>query len=98
MIKDLLPIGSVVLLKDGVKKLMITGIKPINQDEPEVVYDYIGVIYPEGFLSNEYNFLFNHVDINDVIFKGYDNPERQEFLELVQKAYEEKEQPGAENK
>ena len=91
MFDHLLPIGSVVLLKDGVKKLMITGIKPVKEDEPDKVYDYIGVIYPEGFIGNEYNFLFNHDSINDVIFRGYENPERKEFIEYLNAASEEEE-------
>ena len=51
-------------------------------------YDYIGVLYPEGFISNEYNFLFNHEDINDVVFTGYNNPERESFVEFMQQAYD----------
>lgn len=86
MYDNLLPIGSVVLLKDGAKKLMIIGIKPIKEDEPNTVYDYIGVIYPEGFLGNEYNFLFNHENINDIVFRGYENPERREFIEFLNEA------------
>lgn len=88
MIKDLLPIGSVVLLKGGTKKLMIIGIKPIKETEPNTIYDYIGVLYPEGFISNEYTFLFNHEDINDVVFRGYNNPERESFINFLQEAYE----------
>ncbi len=92
MFKDLLPIGSVVLLQGGTKKLMIIGIKPIKKDESkqtEEMYDYIGIPYPEGFISSEYNFLFNHSEINDVIFKGYNNPEREIFLNVLQKMYDE---------
>ena len=88
MLKELLPIGSVVLLKDGTKKLMIIGIKPMRENEEKEVYDYIGVLYPEGYLSNEYNFLFNHNDINDVVFKGYNNPEREVFIDILEEAYE----------
>ena len=84
----LLPIGSIVLLKDGAKKLMIIGIKPVKEDDPDRVYDYIGVIYPEGFIGNEYNFLFDHDNITDVIFRGYENPERKEFIEFLTAAEE----------
>lgn len=91
MFKELLPIGSVVLLKGGTKKLMITGIKPMREDKPDVVFDYIGVTYPEGYLSNEYNFLFNHSEINDIIFRGYNNPEREEFIAFMQNTYEKQE-------
>lgn len=88
MVNDFLPIGSVVLLKNEVKKLMIVGILPIKQGEPEVMYDYIGVLYPEGFVSNEFSFLFNHEDITDVIFEGYNNKERKEFIEAVAASYD----------
>lgn len=87
MFKELLPIGSVVLLQGGSKKLMIIGLKPVKEEEPQVIYDYIGVLYPEGFISNEYNFLFNHKDINDVVFLGYNNPERETFIDFMQEAY-----------
>ena len=33
MFKELLPIGSVVLLKGGIKKIMVTGIKPVSKDQ-----------------------------------------------------------------
>jgi len=59
MFKELLPIGSVVLLKGGIKKIMVTGIKPVSKDDDdgtEQEYDYIGVIYPEGYLNDEFNF------------------------------------------
>lgn len=84
MYQDLLPIGSVVLLKGASKKLMVTGIKPMLKNEPDKVYDYIGVTYPEGFIGGDSNFLFNEEDINDIIFRGYDNPERTEFIELIE--------------
>ncbi len=87
MIKDLLPVGSVVLLKGGIKKLVIMGIKQANAEEPDVEYDYAGVMYPEGYLGNDTLYLFNHADINDIIFTGYTNPERDEFLLEVEKLY-----------
>ncbi len=87
MIKDLLPVGSVVLLKGGIKKLVIMGIKQANAEEPDVEYDYAGVMYPEGYLGNDTLYLFNHTDINDIIFTGYTNPERDDFLAEVEKLY-----------
>lgn len=87
MIKDLLPVGSVVLLKGGIKKLVIMGIKQANAEEPDVEYDYAGVMYPEGYLGNDTLYLFNHADINDIIFTGYTNPERNDFLAEVEKLY-----------
>lgn len=87
MYKELLPIGSVVILRGGLKKLMITGVTIAKEDEPDKFYDYIGVMYPEGFMGAESNFLFDHSDINDVVFRGYDNPERQSFIEFMEDSY-----------
>ena len=90
MNKNCLPVGSVVLLRGGAKKLMIIGIQAVSQDEDNRVYDYMGVLYPEGFIGEDDIFLFDHADINDVVFTGYDNPERQEFLGMLEKIYEKK--------
>lgn len=88
-LEDLLPIGTVVLLKDGVKKLMIIGMFQSVKRENEMVdsYDYIGVLYPEGFLSQDSMMLFNHEQINDVVFYGYENPEREDFVEYVRNEF-----------
>ena len=85
--EGILPIGSVVLLQGAIKKLMIMGIKQKKADEPEQEYDYIGVPYPEGFLRPDMTYLFNQEDINDVVFHGYENPEWQHLMELVEEAY-----------
>ena len=76
------------MLKGGVKKLMITGIKVSTEEEPEKYYDYIGVFYPEGYIGAQSCFLFNHDDINDVIFKGYNNPEREEFIKFIDSQFD----------
>lgn len=87
-VKNLLPIGSVVLLKDGAKKVMIVGIKQTSIDE-NVEYDYVGVLYPEGFLGGEYQFMFNHADISNVFFRGYEDIERDTFIEKLAAFYDE---------
>ena len=86
-IKELLPIGTVVLLKDGEKKLMIYGIKQIDADT-SIEYDYIGVLYPEGNIGELGSYMFNHSDITDVFFMGYEDEEREEFLEKLQEFYD----------
>lgn len=90
MIMDLLPIGSVVVLKGGVKPVMVYGLKQVDTEKEETGYDYIGVLYPEGNLGPDFQYLFNHENIDKVIFKGYDSEEHRQFLEKVAKLYEEK--------
>lgn len=90
-ISELLPIGSVVLLKEGSKKTMIFGVKQTSDDDVSIDYDYIGVMYPEGFLGGNYQFLFNHEDIQEVFFRGYEDEERNDFIERLSEYYTENE-------
>jgi len=87
MIRDFLPIGSVVMLKNAEKPLMIYGIKQLDTDNPDTEYDYIGVLYPEGNIGSDFQYLFNHSDIDNVLFKGYESEQLKEFLDTVAKAY-----------
>lgn len=86
-IKELLPIGSVVLLEEGKKRLMIYGVKQIEQETGEE-YDYIGVVYPEGNMGQGTQFLFNHEQIKEVYHRGYDDEERQEFIRKLSDYYD----------
>lgn len=87
-IKDLLPIGSIVLLKDGEKRLMINGIMQTDVGNTENSYDYMGVLYPEGHIGEGFQYLFNHEDISEIIFRGYEDSERFEFIDKLTKLYE----------
>lgn len=77
---DLLPIGTVVMLKNGTKKLMVFGIIQSVQENPDLEYNYIGVPYPEGNMGQDYQYLFNHADVDQVFFRGFEDVERQEFI------------------
>ena len=87
-IKELLPIGSVVLLKNGSKRVMIFGVKQTDTNT-NTEYDYISVLYPEGNMGEAGQFLFNHSDIEEVYFRGCEDEEREKFIENLAKFYEE---------
>ena len=76
MLEGLLPIGSVVLLKNATKKLMIIGVA--RKDENNI-YDYIAVCYPEGFSSADELVLFNNGNIDKVFSIGYQDEEQFAF-------------------
>ena len=84
----LLPIGSVVSLNKGNKKLMVIGVKQMESANPERIYDYLGVVYPEGFVGENAVFLFDHKDILDIIYTGYKNSEYENFNVLLSKIEE----------
>ena len=88
LIKDLLPIGSIVLLNNGEKRLMIAGIMQNDAGGTKEDYDYMGVFYPEGHIGDGYQYLFNHEDINEIIFRGFEDEEREKFVEKLSELYE----------
>lgn len=73
-----LPIGSVVLLKNGKKRVMVYGRK-IRADGEEKVYDYLGCLYPEGALNSKDVVLFDHSQIQMVYFIGFQDLEELAF-------------------
>ncbi len=83
---ELLPIGSVVTLENGVKKLMVFGVKQ-HDPEKNVEFDYAGVVYPEGNLGKKFQFLFNHSDIKEIHFRGFENEERTAFIQKLEEYY-----------
>lgn len=87
-IKDLLPIGSIVLLKEGEKRLMINGIMQNDAGGTRQSYDYLGILYPEGHIGEGFQYLFNHEDIDNIVFRGYEDEERAEFLAKLAALYE----------
>lgn len=81
-----LPIGSVVMLKGGNKRVMIVGFCAITEEEKEKVWDYSGCLYPEGVIKSNQMCLFNHdqiekiyhlglIDIDEISFKKRLNEE-----------------------
>ena len=79
-----LPIGTIVLLKGGTKKIMIIGYKAIvnevqNNESKETEWDYSGCIYPEGMLSSDQLLLFDHSQINQIFFTGFNDEESKTF-------------------
>ena len=82
--KKYLPIGSVVILKNGKKRLMITGYAQIDIVKKDKVYDYMGCLFPEGVISTENNMLFNHTDIQQIFCIGYQDEEQKEWNKKLQ--------------
>lgn len=67
----ILPIGSVVTLKDVEFPVMIFGFLQQNGLQPGRYVDYIGVPYPVGNLGLHTQLGFQMEDITEVLFEGY---------------------------
>ena len=68
--KKFLPIGSVVLLKESQKRIMIVGVKQ-KQANSDKVWDYSACLYPEGILDPEKLFLFDTEQMSVCILLGF---------------------------
>lgn len=79
--KEFLPIGTVVLLKEATKKVMIVGYLPVTSDNK--TFDYSGVMWPEGSLSSDQSLLFNNDDVSQIFFNGFKNEESEAFIQKV---------------
>lgn len=80
-----LPIGTVVMLKDGQKRIMITGFV-CKENENEKIYDYCGCLFPEGVISPDKNLLFNHSQIVKIYHMGLNDEEEINFKEKLKEA------------
>ncbi len=78
-----LPIGSIVVLKNATKRIMITGFASMSPETGDTVFDYSGCSYPEGFFNYNQVLVFNHDQIDKVYFKGYTDEESTEFHKVL---------------
>lgn len=79
---ELLPLGSIVALKEGDKKLMIYGRAQMTPETKED-FDYVACLWPEGNLDEEFTYLFNNSDVDEVFHHGYTDAEDSEYLQML---------------
>ena len=79
--------GGTLLLKDDQKLPMITGVMQRKPEKDSKTFDYVGVLYPEGYMGNRFQFLFNHDNIDQIVFRGYEDQARLAFLEKLADYY-----------
>lgn len=83
MWNDLLPVGSVVLLKNSEKRVTVMGFCQAKPEDTDTVYDYCGCLYPEGYMDSDHIYLFNHEQIDQIYSVGYMDEEQFAFREKV---------------
>ncbi|WP_281714057.1 DUF4176 domain-containing protein [Allobaculum stercoricanis] len=72
--KDFLPLGTIVTLKGGSKRVMIVG-RLQQETNNQMIYDYSAVCWPEGMIDSKQVYLFNHEDLAMIWFIGYQDQE-----------------------
>lgn len=83
-----LPVGTVCLLKNAKKKVMIVGFCATATEVGEKIFDYIGCLYPEGIISSNENLLFNHEQIDKIFHLGYSDEDDKAFKEKIKELLE----------
>lgn len=83
MQEKFLPIGTVVMLKEAKKSIMITGYLVTPNNNESIVYDYCGCLFPEGIISSEQTLVFNHDQIGIIMYKGFENDEQRNLNNLL---------------
>ncbi len=88
-----LPIGTVVLLKGGKRELMIISycIVPSGEaydkngkvDVTDKMFDYGACVYPEGMITSDQLFAFNHDQIEKIVFMGYETENQKNISKIL---------------
>ena len=80
---EYLPIGTVVTVGDGDKKLMIIGLLQVKAEDNQT-YDYSAVLYPEGYLDPSETYLFNKNQISRIYYLGYVSQEQKQNNQKIE--------------
>ena len=89
-VEKYLPIGSVVLLKNGKKRVMVTGFVAVAKETKDRIFNYMGCLYPEGVISSDKNLLFDHDQIDKIYYMGYRDEEWQKVEDKIKALVAEK--------
>lgn len=86
---DYLPLGSVVYLRKGYKKVLIIARGVIvNYEDDQMIFDYGAVQYPEGLMGDEIAY-FQHESIDKVVFKGFSDDDDEMTIKRINAFMEE---------
>ena len=60
------------------------------------IFDYGSCPFPEGIIDSKYSVGFNHEDIEQIVYEGYQDEEQKEFTQVLADSSEELKQKFAE--
>lgn len=83
---DYLPLGSIVVIKGGVKKFMIVA-RGLGVDvgDKKTYFDYGACMYPEGMIGDKMMY-FQHEDIVRTIFSGFSDEDNELMIDNINAA------------
>lgn len=78
---DYLPLGSIVTLVDSSNKIMISGYA--SKDSDGSVWDYCGILYPDGYTDASKLYRFNRSQVSGIVSDGYTNDDMKAWLSQI---------------
>ncbi|KZK05427.1 putative EsaC protein -like (Listeria type 3) [Lactococcus cremoris] len=81
MKNNILPLGTVVTLKNGDSSelMIIARASVVEQKGEQVYYDYGAVLIPQGMMQPEAVYFFNEENVEKIVFEGYENNDEKIF-------------------
>ena len=84
---EYLPLGSIVILRGGVQKIVINARGLVTATTtPAGYFDYGGSLYPQGIIGDQILY-FNHKDIAKVVFTGYTDDDDKMMVDNINEWY-----------
>ena len=96
MAGELLPLGTVVKIKELERYMMVCGYASASASNLSRIYDYSGFVYPEGYVDMHKVYQFNNEDIEGVVALGYQDRETNMYMRALEEKLQEIRQAGNE--
>ena len=87
-IENILPIGTVIQLKEIDVRIMICGYCSEQAEYPNYVWDYAGFLFPIGYTSKKMIVSFDAEQIQQIITYGFQDEEQIKYMEELAKVME----------
>lgn len=87
--EKLMPLGSVLKLKNSLSLIMITGYYAVDE-EKNIVKPYIGINYPLGLSRKIQYILFDENSVEKIFHYGYEDEKVKKYNDRLKKLMEEK--------
>ena len=84
----LLPVGTILKLKEQEQKVMVAGYGGYNLNDE--IHDYIGLPTPMGIVDKNLSFVFNSADVESIVYLGYLDASTQVYINEIEKTGKDK--------
>lgn len=88
VIDNILPIGTVVQLKNYDVRVIIAGYCSVTEKSPDYTWDYSGFVFPIGYLGEDSIVSFDTEEIQQIITYGFQDEEQIRYMEDLKQVLE----------